>query len=119
VARCRHGVVFARMWLSGEWVVLMGDEDGADARRCSSCREWLSLGESNDDDPRVAVEVRAAELAARRGFGSFANCGAGCERCGFVTHKNDMKDMPVLCDARQFNAGYLVGCITETEDSHD
>jgi hypothetical protein len=57
------------MWLSGEWVVLMGDEPGADARLCSSCREWLPLGPSNDDDPRVAVEARAAEIAAYLGDG--------------------------------------------------
>jgi hypothetical protein len=30
---------------------------------CAKCGHWLSLGQANDEDPRVAVEIRAAELA--------------------------------------------------------
>ncbi len=74
---------------------------------CLDCGVWLSLGPSADDDERVRVEIRAAELAARRGFGSFSNCGAGCERCGFVTHKSNNDSPYDRCNARQFDAGWL------------
>lgn len=30
---------------------------------CATCGAWLSLGESNDDDERVKIEMRAALLA--------------------------------------------------------
>lgn len=32
-------------------------------RTCGRCHEWLPLGPSNDSDPRVQLEMRAAELA--------------------------------------------------------
>lgn len=63
MGRCRHRVVYASFWLSGEWVVLLGDEPRADKRRCTKCGTWLPLGPANDGDEHVRVEIRAAELA--------------------------------------------------------
>ena len=86
--------------------------------RCLDCGAWLSLGDSDEHaSEAVEIEIRAAELATRRGFGSFANCGAGCERCGFVTHKHRSSDSPdAHCNGRQFHAGYLARCIVTHED---
>lgn len=39
------------------------DVAGRAIRTCSSCGSWLPLGPANDDDERVRVEARAAELA--------------------------------------------------------
>lgn len=80
--------------------------------RCDSCGHWLPLGPSDETEPRVAVEIRAAELSARKGFGSFSNCGAGCERCGFLAHRSDTSGTPI-CKRDQFDAGYLARCILE------
>lgn len=39
--------------------------------RCCDCGAWLSLGPSDETDERVAIEIRAAEIAtnAARGVG--------------------------------------------------
>lgn len=36
---------------------------GVVAFRCNWCGDYVPLGKARDDDPRVAVEIRAAELA--------------------------------------------------------
>lgn len=87
-------------------------------RECLDCGTWLPLGHSDENDERVRVEIRAAELAARSGFGSFSNCGAGCERCGFVTHSHGVvgETPHPQCNERQFHAGYLARQIATHTD---
>jgi len=68
--RCRHEN--ADHLMPGEWYWPI-DEDRCEAEarivhieqlRCLDCGAWLALGPSNDAPPEVAVEIRAAELAA-------------------------------------------------------
>lgn len=33
-------------------------------KRCAYCAQWMTLGEANDHDERVRIEIRAAQLAA-------------------------------------------------------
>lgn len=73
---CKHEKTTGYMWreyriapgMSGYlWFhafVQPGDPSHHHRVTCDDCGAWLSLGPSNDDDPRVAVEVRAAEIAA-------------------------------------------------------
>lgn len=53
--------------------------------RCVTCRAWLPLGPSNDDGAEVAIEVRAAEIAANDG--PIRTCDNAmprdCEECGW------------------------------------
>lgn len=48
-----------------EWnsIRIEGNPNGCTYARCWNCREYASLGPSNDDPSEVAVEIRAAELA--------------------------------------------------------
>jgi ribosomal protein L37E len=111
-----HGVCPGTMlwWFAGD--------DEPDARVCKACGEWLPLGPSNDAPDEVRVEMRAAMLAARPGFGSFHNHGAGCERCGFVANKHNT-DATHLCKSTQFHTGWLAYAITDhdriTEHGND
>lgn len=86
---------------------------------CWKCGHWLPLGPANDKG--VEVEIRAAELAGRKTFGSFHDCGRGCERCGYVVAKHATSgDAPTAhCDAEQFHAGYLARCIVETGNADE
>lgn len=104
--KCKHEVVFARRWVSGEWIVLLGDSKGADARRCSACHAWLSLGPSDETDERVAVELAAASLAQ-----SWADNDhkPGYDRFDWCPDKRD--ELCSLCEQR-----YLARCIVEHED---
>ncbi len=87
--------------------------------RCQRCGELFSLGPSDEHaSEQVEIEIRAAELAARNGFGSFANCGAGCERCGFVAYKHAIECAPIHpCTLRKFDAGYLAGLIADHSET--
>ena len=108
--RCRHYAPYIHDW----------DPIGGHARitrSCCYCNESLPLGPSNDSSEAVGIEMRAAELATRRGFGSFSNCGAGCERCGFVVHKHGSTAPPhARCNERQFQSGHLAHAIASHDD---
>ena len=67
--RCRHrGDVLSSYsaWTGELWRV-----------RCCDCNDYLSLGPANDASPAVAIERRAAELAAgfRKGRGKLGDGG--------------------------------------------
>lgn len=68
--RCKHPTYKhdARVWLRTvtdgyRWFHAYSCDPEVGCLVCDSCGEWLSLGESNESDERVAVEIRAAELA--------------------------------------------------------
>lgn len=65
--RCKHEN--ADHLMPGEFVVDWSDLGWLNPAlveqfRCLDCGAWLSLGHSNDTAPGVAVEIRAATLAA-------------------------------------------------------
>lgn len=87
-------------------------------RICDLCGEWLSLGPSNDTAPGVAVEIRAAALAAtfrpdRRVNGRWEGrnhmewLGASCHRQGFGT-----------LDDAGCQAGWLAHAIVTHDTDH-
>ena len=79
--KCRHEWVISYAWVVGQWdavAVWLGPAYIArvGARRCSDCGAWLPLGPANDGGEHasaVAVEIRAAELAAALRDGHAAN----------------------------------------------
>lgn len=62
----------------------------ADRRICDDCHAWLPLGHSDETPERVAVEIRAAELAAAftkdRGTADDATID---ENVGWLVHLNE------------------------------
>ena len=82
-------------------------------RTCSDCGAWLPLGPSNDSGDAVAVEMRAAEIAAFCCIrDSWLACKVSdCERDGFDLDGNDEPSCPAE------EVGYLARCIaTHTDD---
>lgn len=63
MSRCKHRIVDRRYWHNDRWCDDVHNGEPC-AVVCIFCREWLPIGQSNDEDPRVAVEIRAAEIAA-------------------------------------------------------
>lgn len=66
--RCRHSARSRLVWRTGggdtETWFDAASWEGTDAIVCNDCGAWLPLGPSSDDDERVQVEIRAAEIAA-------------------------------------------------------
>jgi hypothetical protein len=131
--KCKHHV-FARRWVHGEWIVLLGDSRDADGRRCSYCHEWLPLGPSNDSGEfaeAVACEVRAAEIAATMNSGNshdnsqFISLTSFAERRGWAGHKaEEFASVEWAANPdRAGLAGYLARAITthteQSEGSND
>lgn len=113
-AKCRHRRTTHRSWVGSYWwdsvhgVNCTGWISPSDAAVvCKDCGEWLSLGPARDDGPhtkQVAIEVRAAELAAdptRR---------EACEDCGWRMRSLG-GDRPPCCVVDAWHAGYLARCI--------
>jgi hypothetical protein len=85
----------------------------ADAIQCRSCRHWIPLGPAADEDQRVKVEIRAAEIAANVaeltewylyvGINTTdaENRGYACAESSLKPHNDE------------WHAGYLARCITE------
>lgn len=73
---------------------------------CDLCRAQLPLGPSDESDPRVAVEVRAAEIAATLRETKVPSLNE-CEQHGWETHANDDIAPPILCGRQKFDSGYL------------
>jgi hypothetical protein len=75
--KCKHSATHRLWWWAGIWITwteavrrdIPWDDYGA--RRCGDCGTWLPLGESDETDPRVAVEIEAARLAAHLHFDDF------------------------------------------------
>jgi hypothetical protein len=124
--RCRHENATGYMWreathgmsilgITHQWFhafVQPGDPAHHYRIACSDCGHWLSLGESNDAGPEVAIEVRAAELAASNELPK-CNDGALEERCVRCGWENWIADNAAPSD--DWHAGNLARCIA----SHD
>lgn len=82
---------------------------------CLDCGQWQGMGPSNDADERVAVEIRAAEIAASE---QLPKCGdqpfeQKCERCGWEDWGGHVECAP------SWHAGYLARCIATHEEAAD
>lgn len=76
---------------------------------CGVCGAWMSLGPANDDDPRVAVEVRAAEIAI---LSVERRASAPIEWCS-------IQEWFGLDAADDIGEGYLAGHLARTIAAHD
>lgn len=105
--KCRHTGTRE----TGRFVVMHdGSNDRVvDTDRCLDCGAWLSLGPS--DEGPVAVEVRAAEIAAHESIAHAWLIGgvSDCERDGFEMRGDDEPSCPAE------ESGYLARCIVEGE----
>jgi hypothetical protein len=82
--KCKHENVTGRAWSKAypRWYAEFKSTKElpaiADALVCNSCGAWLPLGPSDETDERVAVEIRAAHIAAtHRGLSSSIDLTAG------------------------------------------
>lgn len=110
---CKHPAWWTMRLDGGFWVKC--PEGEATHKECCQCHEHLTLGPSNDDDERVRVEMRAAELAS--GYTKERGVIDGTsldEDVGWLihvsewTHHDRERGTPVN-DEQQ--AGYLARCI--------
>ena len=85
---------------------------------CLDCGEWLGMGLANDDPMAVAIELRAAEIAAKvteqratgkTAFLSDLGCD-GAEIAGWIERQYDSEKLP---EQPGEHAGYLARCIAE------
>lgn len=112
--RCKHlacTIVASKDRLSGLWV---------ERRQCERCGAWLSLGPSDETDPRVAVEIRAAELAVASdgNYLAFRDIATPPEFWGWHMHMYSYDDDEIDADG-EHAAGYLARAIAahDTEES--
>jgi hypothetical protein len=109
---CGHRNVEGRAWSQAypRWYAAFKanrNERNHDALVCLDCGTWLPLGPSADDDERVRIEVRAAELVAAGGPDRH------CERCGWDMHRHGFYCAPSSGhDEADFHAGWLAREIT-------
>jgi hypothetical protein len=109
---CGHRNVEGRAWSQAHprWYAAFKanrNERNHDALVCLDCGTWLPLGPSADDDERVRIEVRAAELVAAGGPDRH------CERCGWDMHRHGFYCAPSSGhDEADFHAGWLAREIT-------
>ena len=85
--------------------------------RCLDCGSWLSLGPANNDGPhaeQVAIEIRAAELAAdpRPWIAAFRSVGCHGDWFGWCQHVAAEFD-PTATMLPNEQAGYLARCIAQ------
>lgn len=125
-ARCRHENADHLMpgdrFAMDDWGPCHVDIARCEQLRCLDCGEWLSLGASNDAGEAVAIEQRAAEIAAGLQNGGYQV--SYLEQCGF----NDTE--PKFClrngvaidlgiDWSSVHAGYLAGAICNHGDGEE
>jgi hypothetical protein len=108
--RCSHDTYMFNVYK------LLGDGRSRHTYECGKCHAWLSLGPANDADPRVAVEVRAAEIASiGRDAASMwmSNEMSDSERDGWGTHMRDWDHITI--EGAEW-AGYLAAAIASHGD---
>ena len=66
---------------------------GDDARICRWCGHWLSLGDSNDADERVGVEIRAASMVACHETDSRCRCFDLSKRLAPIGREREARDL--------------------------
>lgn len=84
-------------------------------RICQACLEWLPLGPSNNDDPNVAVEIRAAEIAGVLRHRGVIEDYDEREADGFAAAERN-SDYAADPDDHWWHAGYLARCIATHRD---
>jgi hypothetical protein len=84
---------------------------------CLDCGVWLSLGDSDESDPRVALEIRAAEIAANL---SENGCEmSSLEIAGFNGDPMRLRNgMPIHLDTDAQQSGWLAREIAQHESEH-
>lgn len=111
--KCKHRYPRIYVRYSGEYnqpLAKMAETAGP----CLDCGAWLSLGYS--DETPVAVEVRAAEIAATYPTLHSLRCAIergevdGAEYAGWIEHAFDSAKVP---EQEGEWAGYLARCIVE------
>lgn len=110
---CRHGYAILNNTRSVE---IDGERRVHVERYCYGCGMRMGLGPANDADPRVAVEVRAAEIASiGRDAASMwlSNEMSDSERDGWETHMRDWDHIRI--EGAEW-AGYLARCIATHGD---
>lgn len=112
--KCKHETALFYRWLRGTWTAFATAPRavGFDCGRmnCVTCGAWLSLAAANDDDPRVAVEIRAAER-----FASYLdhNYRPGVDRFDYCpTTKSD--ELCALCESL-----YLAAAICNHDENRE
>lgn len=78
-----------------------------EVRSCCYCNEVTPLGPSDEFDPRVASEIRAAEIAAHRLGWLCLDTIDKQEMIGFAHSERG------AVDCEKWSAGYLAKCIVE------
>ena len=90
---------------------------------CGVCGAWMSLGPSDETDPQVALEIRAAELAALyraieertlKGASRFIESLDGAELAGWIERQHDSAKVPEQSGEW---AGYLAKCIADHDSA--
>lgn len=100
--RCEHETVSVTRWRDGAWQAVATIPKGlfitfpCDRAKCVSCGATMILGPANDDDPRVVVELRAAEIASawkgrREPFDMPLTAAekSGCDKWPYLDPTND------------------------------
>ena len=94
------------------WTLLGYPCDAAQAGYlvCDDCDDLLPLGPSDESDPRVAMELRAAELATERDISAAWLVGriSDTERDGWSCAESNMAD-----HSDAWHAGYLARVMVE------
>lgn len=91
---------------------------------CLDCNAWLSLGEANDDDPGVQVEIRAAEIAGEVAVrpdvirGKYNTVHSDVGR-GWWVHQMSLVNADEVTHLADAQAGYLARCITTHDTQHE
>lgn len=112
MSECRHTQRLAHSWLNGHWIEepYIAFRDAA-LILCVDCRESLSLGPSNDSDPRVAIEIRAAALVEHIDDWAFGMLDDD-EIRGY-----SLAEASAQQHTDGWHAGYLARCIAEHKDN--
>jgi hypothetical protein len=91
--------------------------------RCNWCGDYVPLGDSDETDERVALEIRAAALAAAwnpddgrwHGFLSLGMCSPGAEHGPLIERDiAEGRGDKYPRDLNDYYAGHLARCIVES-----
>lgn len=112
MGKCKHENVWPYVWTGALWrLAKILELPGL--KMCGNCGAWLSLGHSDETDERVALELRAATIAADK-KAKMSMCEAfGWEALLAPKFSTDPVDAGY---SNKWHAGYLARCIVEHKD---
>jgi len=86
---------------------------------CGACRDQVAFDEpSNDTYPNVAIEIRAAEIAADMEHDGSCMTST-MERYGYGVESLHLRNgQPILIDTPSVRAGCLARCIVEHDEEN-